>query len=315
MKSQGLFSQKTNQSRVVSIDSVGLEDRQGGGSFWLRYSLLGLALAMSFLAGRFSIEAGVPFSIFSLWNKAIHDQKDLIAITRNAAELEFQQMALRLAHMQAHMMRLEALGDRVKGLAGLSIREFDFSVPPPVGGPEESEEESYKKPAFLQEMASLEQTLDSRERQLELLKDLIVKNKFSTPSEWISSPVSGASWVSSPYGIRHDPFTGKVAFHRGVDISGEPGAAIRAVAHGVVTFAGRKSGYGLMVEVAHNDGYQTRYAHCRQLHVKEGDHVQRAQVIAQLGSSGRSTGVHVHYEVLKDGVYLNPARYLSKSRG
>jgi murein DD-endopeptidase MepM/ murein hydrolase activator NlpD len=314
MKSQGLFSRKLNQSHAVSVDIVVLEE-QHRGNLWLRYALLGCALAMSFFAGRFSIDEGVPFSIFSFWNKAIHDQKDLIAITRNAAELQFQQMALRLAHMQAHVMRLEALGDRVTTLAGLSTREFNFSASPSMSSTAGSEESAYQKPAFLQEMTSLEQTLESRERQLELLKDLIVKNKFSSPSDWIASPVSGASWVSSPYGIRHDPFTGKVAFHRGVDISGEPGAAIRAVAHGKITFAGRRSSYGLMVEITHSNGYQTRYAHCRQLHVKEGDHVQQAQVIAQLGSSGRSTGVHVHYEVLKDGVYLNPSRYLNKTRG
>jgi murein DD-endopeptidase MepM/ murein hydrolase activator NlpD len=315
MKSQGLFSRKKNRSYAVSVDVAILKEWKNRGNFWLRYSLLALALAMSFLAGRLSIEAGVPFSIFSFWNKAIHDQRELIAITRNAAELQFQQMALRLAHMQAHMMRLNALGDRVTTLAGLSSHEFNFSESPSIGEPEQAGEAAYQKPVFLQKMASLEQTLDSRERQLEIVKDLIVKNKFSTPSDWIASPVGGASWVSSPYGIRHDPFTGKIAFHRGVDISGEPGAAIRAVAQGVVTFAGRKSSYGLIVEISHSNGYQTRYAHCRQLHVKVGDHVHRAQVIAQLGSSGRSTGVHVHYEVLKDGVYLNPSRYLSKSRG
>ena len=314
MKSQGLFYRKVNLSHAVSIDVAVSEERQGRGSFWLRYSLLVLALLMSFFAGRFSIEEGVPFSIFSFWNKAIHDQKALITITRNAAELEFQQMALRLAHIKAHMIRLEALGDRVTTLTGLSGREFDFSTPPLISL-EKSGEDTHQKPTFLQEIVSLEQMLEGRERQLELLKALIVKNKFSTPSDWIASPVSGASWVSSPYGIRHDPFTGKAAFHRGVDISGEPGAAIRAVAQGVVTFAGRKSGYGLMVEIRHNNGYQTRYAHCQVLHVKEGSHVQQAQVIAQLGSTGRSTGVHVHYEVLKDGVYLNPSRYLSKSRG
>ena len=121
-------------------------------------------------------------------------------------------------------------------------------------------------------------------------------------------------WLSSKYGRRLDPFTGKSAWHAGVDFAGKHNSDVVAVAGGVVTHAGKRYGYGLMVEVTHGDGYVTRYGHHEEILVSVGDVVKPRQVIGKMGSSGRSTGPHVHFEVLKNGKHVDPSRYVARRR-
>ncbi len=324
MKSQGLFTARFQQKNAerqkkTSFNYIGflLKEVSVALFFWVRYPLLSLCLIMmGVLIGRQeSMENSVPFEVFSSWNDALTQQKNLISVTRNAAETEFSQITLRMAEVQAKMIRLEALAARLTTLAGVSRAEFNFSNPPPIGGPDESEEVNYSKPSFLQELASLSHELNEREFKLEALKQMIAKNKLSDEVFLSTNPTGGAGWISSPYGLRRDPFTGRSIFHHGIDIAGAAGSSIYAADSGVVTFSGRRAGYGLMIEIQHGDGYATRYAHCRQLLVRKGDAVHKEQVIAKLGSTGRSTGTHVHYEVLKNGVHLNPAKYLSRAKG
>ncbi|RME32910.1 MAG: M23 family metallopeptidase, partial [Gammaproteobacteria bacterium] len=113
-------------------------------------------------------------------------------------------------------------------------------------------------------------------------------------------------WLSSPFGKRIDPLTGRRDFHPGVDFAGHKGSEVLAVASGVVSYAGRRSGYGNIVEIVHGDGLVTRYAHNQKNLVEAGQRVKKGQVIALMGNTGRSTGPHVHFEVLKDGKLLNP---------
>jgi murein DD-endopeptidase MepM/ murein hydrolase activator NlpD len=120
--------------------------------------------------------------------------------------------------------------------------------------------------------------------------------------------------MSSGFGRRVDPITGRMAWHAGVDFAGTPGSDIVAVASGVVTFAGELHGYGRMIEVNHGGGYSTRYGHDDELLVVAGDVVKKGQVIGRMGSTGRSTGPHVHFEVLKDGHQVDPARYVARDR-
>jgi len=119
-------------------------------------------------------------------------------------------------------------------------------------------------------------------------------------------------WVSSRYGYRKDPFTGKKTFHRGVDLAGKVNSPVIAVAAGVVTVAKKKSSYGYLVEVRHSNGYATRYGHNSKLLVQVGDMVSKRQTIALMGSSGRSTGPHVHFEIARNGKTINPRNYLRK---
>jgi len=140
------------------------------------------------------------------------------------------------------------------------------------------------------------------------IKDYLSQQRdlfMATPRGW---PVSG--WISSGFGYRTHPITGKRDFHTGVDISQDPGTAIRATADGIVSFAGWSGANGRLVAIEHGHGFRTYYAHNKKINVKVGDVVQRGDIIAYLGSTGRSTGPHVHYEVWKDGKPVNPTSYL-----
>ena len=119
-------------------------------------------------------------------------------------------------------------------------------------------------------------------------------------------------WVSSYYGYRVDPFSGKKVFHHGLDFAGKAGSEVVAVANGIVSWQGSRGGYGEMIEIDHGNGYQTRYAHNKKLVVKLGDRIKKGQAIALMGSTGRSTGPHVHFEILRDGKTVNPANFIKR---
>jgi murein DD-endopeptidase MepM/ murein hydrolase activator NlpD len=150
--------------------------------------------------------------------------------------------------------------------------------------------------------------LEKRASSLSELSDFLEEHRLimsSTPSIW---PTKG--WISSSFGYRISPFTGRRVFHEGLDIANKIGTPIRAAAKGVVIFSGRKAGYGNVLTVDHGFGYVTRYAHCNKIYMKEGDTVDKGQVIAEVGNTGRSTGPHLHYEVLVNGVQVNPMKFI-----
>ena len=152
-----------------------------------------------------------------------------------------------------------------------------------------------------------------REDQLEVLASLVEHQKFRQEVALEGRPIK-FGWMSSGFGRRVDPFTGRMAWHAGADFAGKPGSDIVAVASGVVTFAGERGGYGRMIEINHGGGYVSRYGHDAELLVAVGDVVKKGQVIGHMGSTGRSTGPHVHFEVLKDGRPVDPARYVTLAR-
>src|SRR5580658_4796151 len=129
----------------------------------------------------------------------------------------------------------------------------------------------------------------------------------ATPSIW---PIKG--WITSGFGKRASPLTGEPGRHMGVDIANEVNTPIRATADGIVTYAGWESGYGRLVAIEHGYGYSTRYGHCARIDVKVGDEVSRGEIIGYVGSTGRSTGSHVHYEVRIHGMPVDPEKYLPK---
>lgn len=218
--------------------------------------------------------------------------------------------------MQAEILRLNALGERLVNMAGLDEEEFDFHAPPPQGGPDT---ESSDRPAAIdtlaEELAQVLSELDDRERKLTLLEELIMKRHLGDSGE--QSALSGwpvrSGYITSTFGFRRDPYRGRSAFHKGVDFAGARGSPVLAVAEGVVTFSGKQSGYGNLVEIRHKDGLVTRYGHCQKLLVSEGATIDRGQTIATLGSTGRSTGPHVHFEVLVDGKQVNPLTYIDQT--
>jgi murein DD-endopeptidase MepM/ murein hydrolase activator NlpD len=215
--------------------------------------------------------------------------------------------------MQARLLRIEALGERVAEVAQLDEGEFRFGDPPALGGPESAVEVPQAVPEFLAAVDVLAGQIKIREDELEVLESLLANQKFREEVALEGRPIL-KGWMSSGFGRRVDPITGRMAWHAGVDFAGKPGSDVVAVASGVVTFAGELHGYGRMIEVNHGGGYSTRYGHDDELLVVAGDVVKKGQVIGRMGSTGRSTGPHVHFEVLKDGHQVDPARYVARDR-
>jgi murein DD-endopeptidase MepM/ murein hydrolase activator NlpD len=231
------------------------------------------------------------------------------------AQGQIDAMALRIGQMQSHLLRLDALGERLVEMGKLDEGEFSFAESPAVGGPEAADvaENDSLMPGLVQELDQLERKISNRELQLNLLEDLIMNANLEEIIHPMGQPVKHG-FISSLYGMRNDPFTGKRTMHKGIDFAGKTGSDVVAVAAGVVTQAGMQSGYGMLVEINHGKGYVTRYGHNRELLVAVGDRVKPGQVIAKMGSTGRSTGPHVHFEVLRNDKVVNPTKYIKTER-
>ena len=238
----------------------------------------------------------------------ISKQKVLINEARQSATSELDALAARLGKMQADVIRLNALGQRLVRVAKLDAKEFDFKNAPAYGGPSESE--SVASIDFDNVVANLDKQLSSREEQLDVLEEVIMNRQHRNESKPRGRPIT-KGWTSSYYGKRADPFTGKLAMHKGMDFAGKEGSEIVSVASGVVTWAGDRYGYGHLIEINHGNGYSTRYGHNAKLAVSVGDSVEKGQLISYMGSTGRSTGPHVHFEVLKNDRQVNPAKFVA----
>ena len=191
--------------------------------------------------------------------------------------------------------------------------EFDFGSPPPQGGPEQPrvlDEEALPLPGLVSSVDSLDQQLEDRQQQLNVLETLFMNRDLLGEVLPAGRPVKHG-WLSSYFGYRIDPFTGRRTRHDGVDIAGKLGEPVMAVAAGVVTYAGKRYGYGNLVEINHGNGFVTRYGHNSMVKVKVGQTVSKGQVVALMGSTGRSTGPHVHFEVWRRGRVVNPLKYLN----
>lgn len=250
-------------------------------------------------------------SLLSAQRRELAAQRTAVAEAKRSAEAHLNALAQRLGQMQAQMMRLNALGTRLTRMAGLDAREFNFSVEAAMGGPEKAAGMS-NPPELMSSLDHLAREIERQQERLSALENLLLDRKLSaavTPSGW---PVQGG-WVSSGFGQRADPFNGHQSYHEGVDIASNMGSPVLAMGDGVVSHSGEKAGYGLLVEVTHESGLVTRYAHASAVLVRVGDRVQKGQSVALVGSSGRSTGPHLHFEVVRNGVSVNPMRYLQQA--
>ena len=247
------------------------------------------------------------------WERQLKLQSEQLADIKQGAQEQLEALTMRLALMQARLVRLDAVGERVTEIADLDEGEFDFSQPVAIGGPSIGASESYSTAGFMNAVDLLEDQLDDRQQQLEILEGMMADRKIQSDVFIAGRPLE-KGWIASRFGKRLDPFTGRLTFHGGIDFTtGKAGADINTVAAGVVTWAGPRSGYGLMVEVNHGNGYTTRYAHSEKLFVEVGDVVNKGQSIALVGSTGRSTGPHVHFEVYKNGRVVDPAAYIHRT--
>lgn len=260
-----------------------------------------------------SDEALLSTNIRNAWDGQLNEQSQQVENTRRLADLKLGAITLRVAELQARLVRLDALGERLTSIAKLDSGEFDFSQPPALGGPEmELVGDSFSPPEFTSVIDDLAELIENRQHQLETLEALLANRKLENDLFIAGRPIK-KGWMSSRFGRRNDPFTGKIAWHAGVDFAGKEGIDIVAVAAGVVTWSGERYGYGRLVEINHGNGFKTRYGHCKENLVKVGDVVKKGQVVALMGSTGRSTGPHVHFEVYKHGRTVDPSTYIHRA--
>jgi murein DD-endopeptidase MepM/ murein hydrolase activator NlpD len=267
--------------------------------------------AIGLLLGRYLLGANAEQRAFT---RAIAQQKLDLQAARGQIDGKVDALAARVGSLNAQLIRLDALGRQLTERAGLDRGEFNFDEPPPAGGPAGSSQVepmgSAEVPELTELLDRLEAQLDDRQSQLVALEAVLASKELGARIIPGGLPLIGG-WISSHFGYRSDPFTGRGAFHAGVDFAGPPGSKVISVGAGTVSFSGYKSGYGYVVEITHPTGYMTRYGHNSRNLVREGQSVQKGDPIAIIGSTGRSTGTHVHFEVLRDGNVLNPMRYLA----
>lgn len=278
----------------------------------LALAILGTAFALGMQLGQRSGEQIATNGDIGHWAGLVRDQKAQIAELRAQTQERVDAMAMRLGQMNAHVIRLDALGKRLTAMADIDHREFNFDSAPPTGGPEgDSAGVGAQIPDLTAMLNELEDKVELRDAQLAALENVILARELNKQIVPDGRPVR-AGFLSSYFGQRQDPFTGHQAFHKGVDFAGKAGAEVVSVAAGVVTFTGPRSGYGSLVEVSHGNGYVTRYGHNEKVLVQVGQTVQRGEALALIGSTGRSTGPHVHFEVLRNGRQVNPMSFIGR---
>jgi len=247
------------------------------------------------------------------WVSTLDAQENEVEKVRKDTEKKLAALTLRVSELQARLVRLDALGERLTNMAKLDSGEFDFSQAPALGGPSSTIDfNEAQSPSLIDTLDALAQQIENRQQQLDTLEALLADRKLQNDVFLAGRPVR-KGWMSSRFGRRTDPFTGGVDWHPGVDFAAKEDSAVIAVASGVVTYADDRHQYGKMVELNHGNGFVTRYAHAKSLLVKPGDVVKKGQTIALVGSTGRSTGPHVHFEVHKNGRVVDPASYIHRA--
>ena len=299
-----LVSSATARARTLTLD-------------WRHWAVGGIGLAVVFVA--FTL----AFNFVTLkyaaatqhpWLQAIvlADQRQEALKTQEVVNGHLNAMAVRLGELQAQVMRLDGLGERLAKVAGLKPQELPSlqTAAPGRGGAESSlPSRQLSVTDFADLVNKLSLQVEQRSDQLGVLEALLVQDSANRKFLPTYAPIIDG-WYSSNFGYRIDPFTGQQSFHEGIDFPAEVGTPIVAAASGKVVSAGWHPQYGKMLEIDHGNGLMSRYAHTSKLLVGEGDLVVRGQQVAQVGSTGRSTGPHLHFEVRLNGVPQNPARFL-----
>lgn len=245
------------------------------------------------------------------WSRVLAEQKSEIAEVRARVQERVDAIAGRLGQLDAHIIRIDALGKRITSIANVDRRQFNFDDEPAAAAASSAPVAGSQVPDLFSQLTQLEQRVDLRDAQLSALENVIVARKISDSVKPEGKPVADGA-ISSYFGERSDPITGEEGFHKGLDFPGTEGEPVMAVAAGIVTWAGERSGFGTLVEINHGNGYITRYAHNESALVKVGQTVSRGEQIALMGSTGHSTGPHVHFEVLHNGTQIDPLIFVKR---
>jgi murein DD-endopeptidase MepM/ murein hydrolase activator NlpD len=297
--------------RLAKARTLNVSTRHLLASLFLALVLLVAGTAgLYWLTFRFAADIKIPF----VQQLVLAAQQGEAERARQFVQQNLNAMAVKLGEMQAQLARLDALGDRLSALAGIRPQEFRFSETPGMGGaqPTTMPAQNLTMTQFNEKVALLSRQMESRTDMLGLLEaqlfEQAVKKKAMPTMMPVSSPYNASS-----FGYRIDPFTGQQAMHEGIDFITDVGTPVVAAAGGVVQFAGFHPQYGNMIDLDHGNDLVTRYAHLSKVLVKEGDVLQRGRRIAESGTTGRSTGPHLHFEVRFRGAAQNPMRFLASN--
>jgi murein DD-endopeptidase MepM/ murein hydrolase activator NlpD len=273
--------------------------------------LLAMTAGLYWLTLRFAADIKIPV----VQELVLAAQKGEAERARQFVQQNLNAMAVKLGEMQAQLARLDALGDRLSTLAGIRPQEFRFAEAPGLGGaqPTALPPQNLSLAEFGEKLYAVSRSMENRTDMLGVLEAQLFEQAVKKQLIPTMMPVH-APFNASGFGMRIDPFTGMQAMHEGIDFLADLGSPIVAAAGGVVIFAGFHPQYGNMVDIDHGNDIVTRYAHASKLHVKEGDVLQRGRRIADVGTTGRSTGPHLHFEVRYKGVAQNPARFVLASQ-
>lgn len=274
--------------------------------------LVSLAVAAVVALLQFQPPAASQNDLISEWRTTLDQQSREVVTLKQTSDAKIEALAVKTAQLQSRLLRLDAVAERMVSMAHMDSSEFDFSQQPAMGGPEDSFEGVSEVSDFHKSLDLLTDQIDRREQQLEYMESMLSNRELDDAGMLAGRPII-KGWMSSAYGYRTDPFKGHKAWHKGVDFAGKMGSEIIAVAAGVVTWSDKRYGYGNLVQINHGNGYSTRYGHNSELLVTPGQVVKKGQVIAKMGSSGRSTGAHVHFEVLKGGKSIDPMAFINRS--
>ena len=300
-----LVTGATARARTITLD-------------WRHWAAGSLSLLVFFLVFTFMFNfvtlkwaAAVQHPLLQAF--VLADQREEAARVQERVQGHLNAMAMRLGDLQARVLRLDGLGERLAKTAGLKPQELP-SLPagaaPGRGGAVSSlPSRDLSVQEFSDLVEKLARQVDQRSDQLSVLEALLVQDSANRKFLPTKYPISDG-WYSSNFGYRIDPFTGQQSMHDGIDFPAETGTPIVAAASGKVSFAEWHPQYGKMLEIDHGNGLVSRYAHASQLLVKEGDLVVAGQRVAVVGTTGRSTGPHLHFEVRLNGTPQNPARFL-----
>ncbi|MEO6155138.1 MAG: M23 family metallopeptidase [Thermomonas sp.] len=309
------MTETTRQHDTASTDSSVLTQIRALGyrlRFWsMQHPLAaaGVVLAVGMLAGTGLRSAAGMGQVAAMQTADSARQVELQQVRRNAQH-EVNALAARLAELQAQANRLNALGARLTQAGQLQDGEFDFDKPVGQGGAGRASD--MPQDELRQRLAGLEGQFHDADTQLSVLESLLFNRALDRNSIPSGDPIAN-SYITSGFGGRADPFGGGHQFHKGIDFEADIGDPVLSVADGVVSFSGVRSGYGNVIEIDHGNGYVTRYAHNSRLERTVGDLVRSGQEIAKAGSTGRSTGAHVHLEVWQDGRVINPRQFLASA--
>lgn len=279
-------------------------------AFTIAVAIVALSMLLFYLAVRYAPYLNLPFAR----HLSVHAASQELAERDRYLKENLDAMAIRVGEMQAQIMRLDALGERVQGLAGIKPEEFNFKSPPGRGGAAPSAAPVPDQPLSVEEFQQLLDMLardvEQRTDYMNVVESALMADRIKSRLLPTTQPVN-VGYQASSFGWRLDPFSGRSGFHEGLDFAAPPGTPILAAAGGVVIAAEYHYQYGNMLEIDHGNDIITRYAHASRLHAKVGDIVRRGQHIANVGSTGKSTGPHLHFEVLVKGIPQNPRKFLT----